>query len=343
MGFPEGALPGGATRPPFSRMPGPRRTIDPSQTRPRSARRDHRKLPSSGGWRPKRSGAQGATGAPLAGSLKISTDGDAPLTLRAGWPLCGPWLLGSFALRRLTWSGRRCGQEASVPRLRCDSNAVSVLSAPVSTVEKLRRVLEANLDDPRLIACSAELFALDPGHPDAADALRRFYEAHIDDVRSDGRPPDADLTKFVPIDRFVVYYANADVRAEYLFGSPRDAYEREISAETDPAQRLTADLPVDQDATLIDACYSWMIPTGAVDGFTADSIVARLRLQASAPLVALDMPTDDASAAGVRVRPPCGIDTIPSMDETWVQGAVPEELIDENVLRRACVGARWLP
>jgi hypothetical protein len=208
-------------------------------------------------------------------------------------------------------------------------------------VAKVHQILEAVLSDPQLTAWGAEVLAVDPTSDDSPTILREFYARHIDTVSSNCVPAATDLVKFVPVDRFLLFYADADVRAEY-YGLARGSYEADVGGSSDPSGRLTADLPPDPDAVLVTPEHSWVIPQAAVSGLTAASVIDQLRLSGTPPLAALDFPLGHLTSGGVTVRSPCAIDIIPTMDATWRPGAVPNELIDNTIRRHVCPSVRWV-
>lgn len=117
-------------------------------------------------------------------------------------------------------------------------------------------------------------------------------------------------------------------------------YKRLIEDAVNPETLLTDHLG---DDLIVKAENSWLIPAQEIVSMTAEQTKRRLKITADPPYVVMIFPKAKMQYAGLEVRQPCSIDTIPRRLTHWRQGDVPDERIDRDIPRAALGRLEWRP
>ena len=148
-------------------------------------------------------------------------------------------------------------------------------------------------------------------------------------------PPTLDYARCVPVEVFWRY--NICPTRKELFATAMD-YRCHLEALADPAGAARDDLA---DGVLVPAAHSWLIPLDRIRDLNGAQIKSRLQIDHHPPYLVMIFPTALMRASDVKIREPCGIDTIPARLVHWMPGGVPEERIDQDIPVSALEGLEW--
>ena len=152
--------------------------------------------------------------------------------------------------------------------------------------------------------------------------------------------PERDYARCVSVETFWRHHLRSD-RKPY-FRADHKAYLSYLRSQPDPAAAARADLSA--DSTLIRAEFSWLVPLDQITGLDGPAIARRLQLRGAAKsFVVFVFPQERLLQAGVTLREPRGIDTIPAKLVQWRPGGVPGERIDRRIPLAALGDVQWRP
>lgn len=152
--------------------------------------------------------------------------------------------------------------------------------------------------------------------------------------------PECDYARCVSVETFWRHHLRYD-RKPY-FGPDHKPYLSYLRSQPDPAATARADLS--EADILVPAEFSWLVPLERLTGLDGPAIVRHLHLRGSAqPFVVFVFPQGRLLQAGVTVRAPRGIDTIPAKLLQWTPGGVPGERIDRSIPLAALGSVQWRP
>ena len=150
-------------------------------------------------------------------------------------------------------------------------------------------------------------------------------------------PPQCDYARCVPVERFWRYHIRPSVRDVFEDGEDYRVY---LEDSADPAAVARAHLP---GGVLVEAPYSWLVPANLIAGKGGSHIKRLLNVNDEPPYLVMNFPQEAMRDAGVLVREPCGLDTVPGKQTQWSSGDVPDERIDQDIPLSALGSLRWQP
>ena len=151
-------------------------------------------------------------------------------------------------------------------------------------------------------------------------------------------PPTCDYSRCVPVEAF--WRHNLAPERRSVFATSND-YLHWLQLQSDPGAAALRDI---SSGDIVPAPHSWLVPSDRIGGLNGRGLKTRLKLNGSEPPYLVFMfPMANLKAAGVEVREPRGIDTVPARQVQWSPGDVPEERIDLDIPHTALGRIEWRP
>lgn len=202
---------------------------------------------------------------------------------------------------------------------------------------ELIRIVRDDLNLPEQVRQSAGRFtSLIASDPDVA--LELLEELHRDTVPDlPIYPPTTDYVRFLGLENFWRFNLDRAVKRRFRY---YQVYQSYIQTAQNPAEYLAQHLGTDQ---IVPAINSWLVPANKVAGLTGEQTQRFLNSDQKPPYVVMLFPVAKMKNAGMLIREPCGIDTIPKRLTQWHPNNVPGERIDRDIPRSALARIEWLP
>lgn len=198
----------------------------------------------------------------------------------------------------------------------------------VSDDTKLPRYVRRQAGSLQLLAASQPSLAFDD--------LEILRQRVIPDLPME--KPTCDYARCVSVEAFWQHNLKPDRRAFFL--TPKN-YLLWLNFQGDPAIAAFQDI---SSGDIAPAPHSWLVPAARIAGLDGRALKSRLKLSGSEPpYLVFVFPLAKLKAAGVEVREPRGIDTIPARHVQWSPGDVPDERIDQDIPYTALGGIEWRP
>lgn len=202
---------------------------------------------------------------------------------------------------------------------------------------ELIRIVRDDLNLPEQVRHSAGRFtSLIASDPDVA--LELLEELHRDTVPNlPMYPPTTDYVRFLGLENFWRFNLDRAVKRRFRY---YQVYQSYIQTAQNPAEYLAQHLGTDQ---IVPAINSWLVPANKVAGLTGEQAQRFLNSDQKPPYVVMLFSVTKMKNAGMLIREPCGIDTIPKRLTQWHPNNVPGERIDRDIPRSALARIEWLP
>jgi len=149
--------------------------------------------------------------------------------------------------------------------------------------------------------------------------------------------PLVDYARCVSVEVF--WRFNLNPRVKDVFVTPED-YRRWIESDPEPSTILESDLG---DQVIVPAANSWLVPSERIHRMSAAELKVQINFDQPPPYIVMVFSVERMIGAGVQVRPPTGIDAIPSRLTHWYRENVPDERIDRDIPRAALERVEWRP
>lgn len=151
-------------------------------------------------------------------------------------------------------------------------------------------------------------------------------------------PPTRDYARCVTVESF--WRHNLAPERRSVFATSND-YLYWLQLQSDPGAAALQDISA---GDIVPAPHSWLIPVVRIEGLNGRGLKNWLNLSDSEPpYLVFIFPMAKLRAAGVEVREPRGIDTVPARHVQWSPGDVPDERIDLDIPHDALGGIEWRP
>lgn len=151
-------------------------------------------------------------------------------------------------------------------------------------------------------------------------------------------PPTRDYARCVPVESF--WRHNLAPERRSVFATSND-YLHWIQLQSDPGAAALQDI---SSGNVVPAPHSWLVPADRIGGLNGRGLKTRLKLSGSGPpYLVFIFPMAKLKGAGVEVREPRGIDTVPARQVQWSPGDVPDERIDQDIPHAALGRIEWRP
>lgn len=183
---------------------------------------------------------------------------------------------------------------------------------------------------------ASQLTSLIASDPDIA--LELLEELHRDTVPNLSMyPPTTDYVRFLGLENFWRFNLDLEVKRRFRY---YEVYQSYIRMAPNPAEYLAQHLGTDQ---IVPAINSWLVPATKVVGLTGEQAQRFLNSNQKPPYIVMSFSVAKMKKAGMFVREPRGIDTIPNRLTQWHPNNVPGERIDRDIPRSALAKIEWLP
>jgi len=150
--------------------------------------------------------------------------------------------------------------------------------------------------------------------------------------------PTCDYARCVPVESFWRHNLTPERRS--VFATSND-YLHWLQLQSDPGSAALHDI---SSGNIVPAPHSWLVPAYRIGGLNGPGLKTRLKLSGSEPpYLVFIFPMAKLKAAGVEVREPRGIDTVPARQVQWSPGDVSDERIDLDIPHAALGGIEWRP
>ena len=169
-------------------------------------------------------------------------------------------------------------------------------------------------------------------------ALELLEELHRDIVTYlSMHSPTTDYVRFLGLENFWRFNLDRAVKRRFRH---YEVYQSYIQMAPNPAEYLEQHLGTDQ---IVPAINSWLVPANEVAVLTGEQAQRFLNSNQKPPYVVMLFSVAKMKDAGMLIRKPCGIDTIPKRLTQWHPDNVPGERIDRDIPRSALAKIEWLP
>ena len=217
----------------------------------------------------------------------------------------------------------------------CDTGGVL---DQVTLARELIRIVSNDAGLPRFVRRrAAGLQGLASSQPTLVfDGLEALRQQVVPDLALE--QPTCDYARCISVEAF--WQHNLLPERRVTFVTAKD-YLHWLKLQADPAAAAHNDIST---GDIVPAPHSWLVPATSIVGLNGRSLRARLKLNSSdPPYLVFVFPVAKLDAAGVEVREPRGIDTVPARHVQWSSGDVPDERIDQDIPYVALGRIEWRP
>ena len=209
---------------------------------------------------------------------------------------------------------------------------------PVTQARELIRIVSSDSKLPRSVRRRAgelqELAARQP--PLVLDGLEELRQRVVPSLTSE--QPTCDYARCVSVEAFWSHNLAQERRAVF---STSKIYLGWLERQANPEAAAFRDI---SPGNIVPARHSWLVPAANIAGLDGRQLRSLLKLgDSEPPYLVFVFPVVKLLAAGVRVREPRGLDTVPARHVQWSPGGVPDERIDQDIPYAALGGVQWRP
>ena len=214
-----------------------------------------------------------------------------------------------------------------------------VMVDTVAVARQLIRIVAADPGLPLYVRREAgSLESMVSAKPDLVlDNLEALRKRVIPDLAL--LPPAGDYARCISVDVFWDHHIKPERRE--LFASDARVYRRYLESVTDPAHAISSDLR--DSRVIVPAAHSWLVPFDQIAVLDGTMTKSHLQIDEEPPYIVMAFPVSKMQACGVEIRPPRGVDAIPSRLVRWSRQGVPNERIDQDIPTAALGHLEWRP